>query len=216
MLRGAIIVKNKKFIMGTLILAMALLGTGYAYWNDTIQVNTQITTGYFDVDLDTIETAANSDNEYVIFEATEVTDTEEIVNDTSKEATTDNTVTFTIGGLYPSVNPQGTVSFKMVNRGNMQAILSQSHIVDASGNDLTKETKSELFKYVKFKVNDQDEVGIAGLLTAIKSEIGTTIEPGESTPVVEIQVRLSELADDATQNISEKFTIDFVWSQPTP
>lgn len=43
--------KRSKFMIGALVLSMGLLGTGYAYWTDALQVNTTVTTGKLDVDV---------------------------------------------------------------------------------------------------------------------------------------------------------------------
>lgn len=43
--------KRSKFMIGALVLSMGLLGTGYAYWTDALQVNTTVTTGKLDVNV---------------------------------------------------------------------------------------------------------------------------------------------------------------------
>lgn len=43
--------KRSKFMIGALVLSMGLLGTGYAYWTDTLQVNTAVNTGKLDVNV---------------------------------------------------------------------------------------------------------------------------------------------------------------------
>lgn len=43
--------KRSKFMIGALVLSMGLLGTGYAYWTDALQVNTTVNTGKLDVNV---------------------------------------------------------------------------------------------------------------------------------------------------------------------
>lgn len=41
--------KKTKFMIGALVLSMGLLGTGYAYWTDTISVGASVNTGHLSV-----------------------------------------------------------------------------------------------------------------------------------------------------------------------
>ena len=41
--------KKTKFMIGALVLSMGLLGTGYAYWTDTLAVSTTVDTGHLNV-----------------------------------------------------------------------------------------------------------------------------------------------------------------------
>lgn len=49
--------KKTKFILGTMVLSLGLLGTGYAYWTDSLQVNTTVETGKFNLEFDPLYTA---------------------------------------------------------------------------------------------------------------------------------------------------------------
>lgn len=53
--------KRTKFIAGALVLSMGLLGTGYAYWTDALQVKTTVSTGKLDVEV----TGNPNDIEYI-------------------------------------------------------------------------------------------------------------------------------------------------------
>nr|WP_307990818.1 hypothetical protein [uncultured Niameybacter sp.] len=63
--------KRTKFIAGLVALSMILMGTGYAYWTDTLTIQTTATTGNLEVkfvDIAPYEQYGFGENEYTIFD----------------------------------------------------------------------------------------------------------------------------------------------------
>lgn len=65
--------KNTKFIAGALVLAMGLLGTGYAYWTDALQVESTVSTGNLAVEWEVAEQMPAHSNENAEYTPGEIT-----------------------------------------------------------------------------------------------------------------------------------------------
>ena len=104
--------KNRKMIIAAITIAITLLGTGYAYWTETLTINNTVSTGYLDVkfidadawDFDDSETFSHRSN-LVIAHKTIAADGQ--------------TISLTVDNLYPGSG--ASLDFLVENRGTVPA-----------------------------------------------------------------------------------------------
>lgn len=53
--------KKTRFLALTLVVALALMGAGYAAWMDVLKVDTTVKTGYLDVDFTGVKSETSSE-----------------------------------------------------------------------------------------------------------------------------------------------------------
>lgn len=117
---------RKRIIACVLACAMLLLGTGYAYWTDTIDLTTSATTGDLQVkftgavDLDKNNFVATGDTNLPESAYDEIDNDAELVDDDS--------VTFNVDQLYPG--HYETFKATAVNAGSVAAELGKINIED--------------------------------------------------------------------------------------
>lgn len=136
--------KGTKIIVGALVLSMGLLGTGYAYWTDELQVDTTVATGKFNVDFanqptvsvyyaDSLGTALANDNEYVKTGGTALLSDQQV--DTL--AATDNIndlITFDVTQLVPGVATIFETTIR--NTGDVAAVLESISVTGTCAEEL--------------------------------------------------------------------------------
>lgn len=104
--------KNRKMIITAITIAIMLLGTGYAYWTETLTINNTVSTGYLDVkfidadawDFDDSETFSHRSN-LVIAHKTIAADGQSIA--------------LTVDNLYPGSG--ASLDFLVENTGTIPA-----------------------------------------------------------------------------------------------
>ncbi|MEG0578309.1 MAG: hypothetical protein RR490_00085 [Niameybacter sp.] len=127
--------KKTKFIVGALVLSMGLVGTGYALWNDTLEIKSTVNTGNFNVQFEGITKSfyyQNDTNEMKSYDPTNnkfVTmgqDTRIVEQTGVGGVEVDNAsdaITFDVSNLVPG----GMVQFDTVikNTGDVAAVLKE-------------------------------------------------------------------------------------------
>ncbi|MFZ7104354.1 MAG: hypothetical protein ACOWWO_17085 [Peptococcaceae bacterium] len=105
--------KRMKFLAVAMVLALMLMGAGYAYWQDQITLTTTVDMGEFDVTV--------NDGEVTLFKGNEGVATATIVANDLETGYADNhdEYTVTVTNAYPGL--EGEVSFKIHNVGSIPA-----------------------------------------------------------------------------------------------
>ncbi len=130
--------KKTRFLVLALAVAIMMVGAGYAWWSESVQVNTTVATGYLDVD-------AQNGCAYVEYLTKDLTHfgqpyyTADINNYatagiaiTPPESINDNdTVNITFTDMYPG--SRGTAKFDVVNNSTMAVKLVRCMAATLSG-----------------------------------------------------------------------------------
>ncbi|MHC1746884.1 MAG: SipW-dependent-type signal peptide-containing protein [Cellulosilyticaceae bacterium] len=147
--------RKTKLLLGSAILSVALLGTGYAYWTDALTVNTTIKTGEFNVKMFPVSQGpdqAHAGNEYVKSEVSDVKEKE---------------VTFKFSNMYPGAKSYYAVAIN--NDGTIPAVIDTC-VVTPDNNELLNNIQFKVSKKVHGQTTSSKEVlGVAALQTEITS-----------------------------------------------
>lgn len=103
--------KKSRFLVLALVVAVMMMGAGYAAWTETVTINNNVCTGELDVDLAAGTVAVFSDTAGTA-EPAGITRTAEAVLDTTD--TENNTATVTVNNLYPGAHVDITVPISNV------------------------------------------------------------------------------------------------------
>ena len=206
--------KRTKFLALVLVAAIALMGAGYAWWTDTLVVDSTVNTGYLDVDFTSYSHEPSSEWVKVADHHIKALadDGEDYPN-----GSRDNVV-LTINDMYPGSYVEQTVT--LTNVGTMPVNLSQI--------DINSDAADDILEKMHITVNDSEstafENGVASVeldsfwwgghnhphwkectSSCPKYDGGTDpdpdpdskyyLEPGEKTDFV-IRYELDETADD--------------------
>ncbi len=123
--------KKTKFLALVLVVAIMLMGAGYAAWTDLLQVNSTVKTGYLDVDFTVVNSKTSSEWVKVTENYTRALDED---GEDYPQGSWDE-VKLTIQDIYPGAWVEETVTFE--NRGTMPVKVSDVVITSASGNEAT-------------------------------------------------------------------------------
>ncbi|GEM_PF-2893728 len=145
--------KKTKLIALTMVVAIILMGAGYAAWTDSTQVNASIQTGSMDV----MVRWANAHN---------IGGSQGIADISSDK----NSISFTTTGLYPAAyksgdkNTYGNMHFSIENQGSIPVKLDKI-VFDP------KETGSDAWKYTRAKIfiHKGNPAGVNG--TTLKNSV---------------------------------------------
>lgn len=165
--------KKTKFLALTLVVALALIGAGYAYWTDVLQINSTVKTGYLDVDF--IDAQHETSSEWV-----EVIDNYKTALGDGNEAgyTPDkDKIVLTIKNLYPGAWVKETVTIQ--NTGTMPVKVSEMVItsIDVDGEDDT------ILDYMIVTDEDGNEIEFDGnTATVVLSGGGELNRPQPNPP----------------------------------
>lgn len=113
--------KKTKFMIGALVLSMGLLGTGYAYWTDTVTVSTAVATGDLDVSFVKEATAKKIFGSAEHIEGGVLVDDKYLTTTAVAGTVDDNTATITINDMCPGYT--GGIELTAKNTGTMAARL---------------------------------------------------------------------------------------------
>ena len=123
--------KKTRFLALTLVVALALMGAGYAAWMDVLKVDTTVKTGYLDVDFTGVKSETSS--EWVEVTHNYITALND-GNETGPTADLDKVV-LKIRNLYPGAWVEETVTFE--NKGTMPVKVSDLMLTAAGGDEAT-------------------------------------------------------------------------------
>ena len=184
--------KKTKYLAMVLVVAIMMMGAGYAAWTDQITVNNSLSTGEFKVDLDTVFSRVqvlNKGGDVMAHNDPRHTATSKTIPNLAE-----NTVSFEFENLYP-----GTKTFSQwyaVNNGNITATVDSVDVVVTTlnnGGDGVNTIENELLVsgIVQKRINKDTpsavnlgsiETGttLAGLEAELERIlVGKEIEPGQ-------------------------------------
>lgn len=216
-------------MIGALVLSMGLLGTGYAYWTDALQVNTTVNTGKFDMEfvagsesVNASEDGKNYVGQYKVTgeQVEKIADDSGLVGTVITEEGKDanEVVTFTAHNLYPTASVEFNVGIK--NAGTIAAKLGTVATDDIELNTGGNTYLQEALSY-KVQVGDNGKVvkakNSAELAKAINDAFhGIVVEPQNDTTTLKITATLNPVDashNNETQMGSATLTINFPWEQ---
>lgn len=200
--------KKTSFIALALVVAVMLLGAGYAYWDDTLVINSTVDTGYLDVDF--IEARLLSASPHVDTSVNNKIQALPGDGEDYPDGSLDNVI-ITLKNLYPGAVVKEKIIVK--NKGTMPVKVGDLKVVGSGDNN----------------VLDKMEV-TAGAINYLAAEMDTMeIEPlhggGEHNPPpkyldpgktlsYEITFKLKESAqNDITEYKTVSYTITQVFEQ---
>ncbi|MDU2673351.1 MAG: SipW-dependent-type signal peptide-containing protein [Clostridium sp.] len=200
--------KKTKMILATAVLTAGLLGTGYAYWTDSLSVGGTISTGRLDVNITEVSKAALPEGSE-IGNADKFNESAENNNGFSISKS-DDKVTFNISNIHPGAEP--VISFKFKNEGTISAkLLSEYNISSIQTGNLAafnfKVATSEAGLETATVAN-----GDAQIKRAFFNLLSNGLKPGEE---IELFVKVSVNENYADQGMDKKvaYTLTFPWNQ---
>lgn len=227
--------KKTKFIALVLVVAIMLMGAGYAVWNDQVFLTTTVRTGNFDMVITDVSTRTGDQQD-----KNEVHDWHQYdwTHSTRAEVLNSNQAVVEFSDMYPGGTVQ--VDMKMVNNGSIPAKLKSIDVELLSGNqDLFNLLRAQTSWKVDINGDDIiDPMGqynwghvewdrdpwykIPGALNALVNNLNyynIVIEPGgcltlgDGTEDGCIKIKLDPNAGNEFQNKNCKFKITFNWEQ---
>lgn len=138
---------KKSIIGGVVALSMILMGTGYAYWTDTLNVTTKATTGDFDVTFADMGLYAQYDNELVKGGWS-------IVDGIGNDGFVDDFFFARGTKDYNAIAEKGTIDTYYDNAKNYNSIKFDAELVDAEA------LKKQVGPYMSSNTNGSDQINI--------------------------------------------------------
>lgn len=210
--------KRTKFIMLVVVVALVLMGAGYAAWTQVFTIDSTVSTGelfvqvvntdntYEVVDADGNRVSGgdlDTDNDYLDLKVTSKSDGE-------GERQTLTELSFNLNNMYPGTRQTSKIEFK--NLGTLKTITAFNNLaIDPSGgnalwNDLVIEVNGN-------RVADGNNAGVKleNLAEAIRDAVGE-LEPGGSADVTIVQ-ELPFSSENETEDLSLKWTVPLEFRQ---
>lgn len=211
--------KKTRFIALVLVVALALMGAGYAAWTDKLCVETKVKTGYLDVDIgcvikDKHSKCITADHDIMANPRPDVTD----VVDYGKDGEVDkDLLKVDIKNMFPGESVKYKIEF--INQGTLAAKLINGFpkVTACDGNEIDP-------MYLTFKVNGKP-ITLPGINTLQEEEVqGSWPWPPQPEPIELISVGKSAYLDleiglkdnapnDLTENKLACFKICFEYEQ---
>jgi hypothetical protein len=219
--------KKTKLIALVMVVAIMLMGAGYALWSDQVSLTTKVSTGNFDMAITKVTTRTGDNqtqNEVHNWHSYDWT------HSVSKSFTANEAIV-EFGDMYPGGMVQ--VDMTMTNNGTIPAKLKSVDVEYLSGNE-------ELFKLLRAETSWKADINGDGtqddwahvewgtwykLPKALKALVDNVnnnnlvIEPngwfalGDGTEDGCIKIKLDPSAGNEFQNESVRFKITFDWEQ---
>lgn len=114
--------KKTRFLVLALVVAVMLMGAGYAWWNDTITITNKVSTGVLDVDI--VSQTVTPDTQYVKMS---------VVPDFVEDSDDGDAATIKFDDIYPGVGGKATLVFK--NKSTMAVKLDRNMSFDLDPKD---------------------------------------------------------------------------------
>lgn len=226
--------RKVKFLAIVMVMALALMGVGYAYWQDTITLETTVQTGEFNVAF-VPNTNTNPSNCYVVYDNPPNNHDGAGVATLTTAAFSDSNdkVVFSLGNLYPECS--GVIYLKLANTGTIPARFQAARItvVSESGEDFSSHFvvkgafSEDGTAYTDFISNWVPVAQFATLMnasTALKNVVIDADRTGDLTTVdndlfIKIPFKFADVVGgqqvgaEQFENSTLKITVDFDWAQ---
>lgn len=166
--------KKTKLLALTLVVAIMMIGAGYAYWTDQLVINNNVTTGEMNVefiDPHFSESELSSRNDYII------------LHEVARDA---KTVQFKLENLYPGV--QYDTLTEMQNKGTIPAVFDNAVVTfEGDPDDILKNNLNVYFDCWIYDENGThihtifgSSTTVANLESALNNALaGLRLEPGQ-------------------------------------
>lgn len=202
--------KKYKFIALALVLAVMLMGAGYAYWTETLTISSTVTTGDMNVVFAPPNIAGDYDGKLDIgdilgdlWEEIIGADGEDIILDqapdmeVSVEPSSDyKRVEFNITDMYPGTG--GFLSFSIVNDGTVPVTLENITYGNLVDNDNLKDKLNYIIHPVKvYKYYSESKI-VDGIMQGLDLIEWLTTEPIYCDTFNEYITELSNIMSDVT------------------
>lgn len=204
--------KKTKLIALTMVIAIMMIGAGYAAWTDSTNVDATIRTGNMDVNvIVTQKRTLNGTTDYI-------TPVKNIV---------DNTVRFEVNKLYPTVfdynKPEttyGDFEIRVKNEGSIPVKLGSVEITKVNP-DAKVWKDLRVNAHVSFNntlIYNNGHNAFNGTLDSFISDLnnmasGKVLEPGQEMHFGSIKYYIDSNTTNETQGNNIGFTIKFNWEQ---
>lgn len=120
--------KKSRFLALTLVVAIMLMGAGYAYWTDTLKMDTYVSTGYLDVDFQNALVVPTDGADAYLTQSAIIG---ALNTPPGEEPEDKDLLTITLENLYPGA--WGQYSFEIVNTGTIPVVLQGLRFQQADG-----------------------------------------------------------------------------------
>ena len=195
--------KKTKLLIGTLVLSMGLMGTGYAYWTKQLTVNTTVKSANFDVYF-SAQSATQSGNCGVDNKHNTVTGS---LKDSSNRSTLKGTkVEYNWENIYPG--SEATFKYTITSESTIPVWAEPKY--ELSGD-------TTLAEKLTFTVDNKIYNGFTAFKSAMESNKLELAKASLSNPISkDYTVKISfdkSVTDLNTANNSLSFTIDMNWKQ---
>lgn len=225
--------KKTKFVAIVLVIAVVLMGAGYAYWTDSVQINNNVTTGNFDMifnyPIPGVDSAHNYDN---------ISWADYVNNGQAGESgisitNNDKKLNFVFTNYYPGAG--ATMKFNIVNNGTVPAKLENLEFKNKVDNDSIGGKLEYTISKMQLKGPNGTtdipntpvtyttlaafEAGLEDLLDDVTIGVGEYIQinGGNNSPNspngYDITLPLGTTVDHSTENATISFDIEMTWKQ---
>lgn len=207
--------KKAKLMMGVLIASMALLGTGYAAWSETLTVESTVNTGKLDIEI----LGQREDGGTIFYQeapgASNLLTDEELAQYLTIRKTTGhvsdkkNNFSINIKELAPGVTIGVPIEIK--NVGSCAAALTDIEAALTTANGELRDNLQVLVKYVS---KDKEHYYTEGFFDKSYTNDETyAMAPGEEGQI-QVFIGLNSEANNRSQNVTDaKVDIDLTFSQ---
>ena len=201
--------RKTKLLLGSAILSVALLGTGYAYWTDALTVNTTVGTGNFEVTMQNPTTGKTN------------FDDSSIENNKYMETVTgivkNNIVTLEFNNMYPGA--QGFYTVEAKNTGTIAAVIDNFKVTLPQNPRLMHKIKLQATNDTLDTIHTTANFTPSVYADTLEKELnaafgGATLEPNQTIKLImEVQMDTDVINLDRLENQKNSMAILVNWKQ---